>query len=102
MRELILDDMLPRALAAELAGRGRPAHSAADLGLAGASDAGVLAAAAERDAVLVTTIEPGGGRDGATVAVIAARPGAARREAVHRHAHAIAAQPRGSLRRYPR
>lgn len=102
MRELIVDDALPRALATELAGRGRPARSVADLRLEGASDAEVLAAAAELDGVLVTTVEPGSGRDGATVAVITARPGAARREAVHRHAHAIAGQPRGSLRSYSR
>jgi len=96
MRPLLLDDSLPAGLAAELAARGRPARAVADLGLAGAPDAAVLEAAS--DAVLVTTLgfEPGS----AAVAVVAARDAAARREAVHRHAHEMALQRPGSLRRY--
>src|SRR3954452_21393428 len=99
MRELILDDMLPRGLAAELAARGRPARTLADLGLAHAADA---EAAAAVDGVLVTADEATA-RDrppGATFALVTARAGAPRREVVHRHAHEMAAQRPGSSRRY--
>ncbi len=88
MRELILDDMLPRGLAAELRARGRPARTLAELGLEGATDEAVAAL----DGVLVTTARVAG----ATVALVAG----ARREAVHRHAHEMAAQRPGSTRRY--
>lgn len=97
MRELILDDALPRGLAAELAARGRPARTVADLGLAGAPDAEVLAAA--EHGVLVTTIAL---RGGGAVAVVTARSPQSRCDAVHRHAHEMAAQRPGSVRRYPR
>jgi hypothetical protein len=78
--------MLPRALARELRARGREAVTLAELGLAGATDEEVRAL----DGVLVTTV---------------AQPGAVVvtgnvREAVHRYAHAIAAQRPGSPRRY--
>jgi predicted nuclease of predicted toxin-antitoxin system len=88
VRELILDDMLPRALAGELRARGRPARTVAELGLAGATDAEVAA----REGVLVTTVPV----DGATVALVRGN----RREAVHRHAHTMAVQRPGSLKRY--
>jgi hypothetical protein len=98
VRELILDDMLPRDLAAELCARGRPARTLAELGLAHAADRD----AASVDGVLVTADEATA-RDRppqTTVALVAARPGPARREAVHRHAHEMAAQRPGSSRRY--
>ena len=100
MRELLLDDGFPTSLALELERRGRPARTVRDAALEGATDAELLAGA--RDAVVVTT-EPGLAErrpPGATVAVIAARGEAARRELVHRHAHAIATQRPGSARRY--
>jgi hypothetical protein len=90
VRRLILDDGLPRALAAELRARGRGADHVAELGLECATDAEVLAL----DGVLVTTVRVHA--PGATVAVV--RGG--RREAVHRHAHEMAAQRPGSIRRY--
>ncbi len=92
MRELILDDMLPRALAGELRARGRPARTVADLGLEGATDAELAAL----DGVLVTTTP----LFAATVALVGGRDAAARREAVHRHAHAMTTQRPGSTRRY--
>jgi len=80
--------MLPRPLAAELRARGRAARTLAELGLEGATDAELAAL----DGVLVTTVPI----PGATVALVRGN----RRDAVHRHAHAMAAQRPGSLRRY--
>ncbi|HEX8101251.1 MAG TPA: hypothetical protein VF533_01430 [Solirubrobacteraceae bacterium] len=98
-RLIVLDDGLGPALADELSARGRPATTVAALGLAGAGDADVLAAVAARDGVLVA-LHPLGVRTlAAPVAHVVAREAAARRDAVHRHAAAIAAQRRG-LRRY--
>jgi hypothetical protein len=97
VRELILDDALPRGLAGELSARGRPARTLADLGLTGAADDDVLAATA--DAVLVTTEELHG--PGA-VAVVSSRTPEGRRDAVHRFAHRMAGQRPGSVHRYPR
>ena len=100
MRELLLDDGLPASLAVELGRRGRPTRTVRDTDLEGATDAELLAATG--DAVLVTT-EPalaGNRPPGATVAVVSGRDDAARREVVHRHEHAIAAQRPGSARRY--
>jgi predicted nuclease of predicted toxin-antitoxin system len=97
VRELILDDSLPRGLAAELAARGRPARTLGDLGLTGATDREVLAATAED--VLVTTAELHG--PGA-VAVVIGRTPEARRDAVHRFAHRMSVQRPGSVVRYPR
>ena len=97
MRELILDEMLPAALAGELAARGRAARG---LEPRGQLDAAALAAA--RDGVLVTA-DPATAQDrpaGSTVALVTAPAGAARRDVVHRHAHEMAAQRPGSLRRY--
>jgi hypothetical protein len=98
-RPLLLDDALPPVLAAELARRGRPSEHVRDVGLAGADDAALLAAAAERGAVLVTTEDrlPAGA---AAVAVVGARDDAGRREVVHRWAHEMAAQGAGRTRRY--
>jgi len=98
MRLLILDDMLPAALAGELAARGRPARTLADLGLQGAPDSDAVAVTG----VLVTADEAtaAGRPPGATVALVTARPGPARRDAVHRYAHEMAAQRPGSSRRY--
>lgn len=92
MRELILDDTFPRALAHELRARGRPARTVADLGLEGAPDEAVAAAVAGLGAVLVTTVP----LPGITTALITAPAGPRRRDALHRHAHAIATH-----RRYP-
>jgi len=96
-RLIVLDAGLPPALAAELRARGRAAATLAQLApeLAGAADADVLAAVAGRDGVLVTTHDLGA----PPCAVIAAAGLAARRDAVHRHAAAIAAQ-RAGVRRY--
>ena len=103
MRELWVDDGLPAPLAAELVRRGRPARSLSELDLQGAADADLLAAVAVAGAVLVTVEErlPHDRPAGATVAVVGSRGGdPARREAVHRWAHAIASQRPGSARRY--
>lgn len=95
-RLIVLDDGLPPALAEELRARGRAAATLAELGLAGgAADAEVLAAVAERGGVLVTTHDLGA----PPCAVILAPDLPARRDAVHRHAAAIAAQ-RAGVRRY--
>ena len=98
-RLIVLDDGLPGALAEELERRGRPARSVRALGLSGASDAEVLDAVAARGGVLVTPHALGVRVPPAPVAVVAHRAEAARRDAVHRHAGAIAAQRRG-IRRY--
>jgi hypothetical protein len=90
MRRLILDDGLPQDLAAELRARGRPAEHVTELDLQGATDDELLAL----DAVVVTTVPIH--RPGATVAVVRG----AGREAVHRHAHEMASQRPGSVRRY--
>lgn len=91
IRRLILDDGLPAEIAAELRARGRDAVTVAALGLSDATDAEV----AELDGVLVTT-DPATARLGAALVP----PGTAGRDAVHRHAHAIAAQRPGSSRAY--
>jgi hypothetical protein len=96
---IVLDDGLPEALAGELEARGRPATTVAALGLAGADDLTVLEAVAKRGGVLVALHPPAGRGPAAPVAHVAVRGSAARRDAVHRHAAAIAAQRRG-LRRY--
>ena len=97
MRELILDEMLPAGLEAELRARGRAARR---LEPAGLTDAEALEAA--RDGVLVTADQATAERRpaGATVALVMARAGAPRRDAVHRHAHEMSSQRPGSLRRY--
>jgi hypothetical protein len=83
VQRLILDDMLPHALAEELRARGRAAVTLAELGMAGATDEEVRAL----DGVLVTTVpQP-------DAVVVAGNL----REAVHRHAHVLA---KGRSRRF--
>ena len=97
-RLIVLDEGLPPSLAGELAARGRPASTVAELGLEGATDAQVLAAVADRGGVLVVLHDLGLRVAPAPVAVVAAGTDAARRDAVHRHATAIAAQRRAIAR----
>ncbi len=94
MRRLVLDDGLPAELAAELERRGRPATTIAALGLREATDA----EAVRVDGVLVTTDRATAATRGGTVALVP--PGVAGRDAVHRHAHELAAQRPGSSRTY--
>jgi hypothetical protein len=97
VRELILDEMLPSGLVDELQARGRAARALEPAGLTDAE-----AALAARDGVLVTA-DTATARDrppGTTVALVGAPAGAPRRDAVHRHAHEMAGQRPGSLRRY--
>jgi hypothetical protein len=91
-RLIVLDEGLAPALASELRARGRPAVTLAELGVAGATDAEVLAAVVARGGVLVTTHDLGA----PPLAVIAAVGPAQRRDAVHRHAAAIASQRSGT------
>ena len=86
MRELWIDEGLPAGLAEELRGRGRAARAVTGP----VADAELLAAGA----VLVTTLPLPG------AAVVTARTAEARRDAVHRHAHEMAAQRPGATRRY--
>jgi hypothetical protein len=97
VRDLILDEMLPAGLEEELRARGRPARR---LEPAGLTDPEALDAA--RDGVLVTADQAtaDGRPAGSTVALVVARAGPPRRDAVHRHAHEMSAQRPGSLRRY--
>jgi hypothetical protein len=77
VRRLILDGGVPGELAAELRARGREAVTVGEIGLEHATDAEVLAA----DGVLVTTVPiPGAVLVTGNV-----------REAIHRHAHVMAA-----------
>lgn len=94
---IVLDDGLPPSLAAELRARGRPAATVAELGLEAGSDADVLAAVGERSAILVALHDPVV-KGQVPVAVVTARTDADRRDVVHRHAGAIAAQRRGRRR----
>ncbi|HVL97380.1 MAG TPA: hypothetical protein VM266_16105 [Solirubrobacteraceae bacterium] len=94
MRPLLIDDALPAGLELELRARGRRADRVA----ADATDEEALAAAEAEGAVLVTPFELP--RGAAAVAVVRPRGAAARRDAIHRHAHAMAAQRPGSLRLY--
>lgn len=95
---IVLDDGLAPSLAVELERRGRPATTVGALGLAGAKDADVLAAVAERGGVLVALVDLGVRLPAAPVALVTARDDAARRDAIHRHAAAIAAQRRATRR----
>jgi len=97
-RLIVLDDGLDPGLAAELERRGRAVTTVAALGLAGASDGAVLAGVAARGGVLVALHDPRVRAPAAPVAVLAPGEDAARRDALHRHAPAIAAQRRGSRR----
>ena len=98
MRPLLIDDGLPAGLAVELRARGRDAREL----WPDASDIEALRTVADSGAVLVTTVEGLPEEPGATVAVVAGRDAAARRDLVHRHAHEMAAQRAGSRRRYAR
>lgn len=117
-RVLVLDASLNRRIVGELKGRGRPAVSAAELGLARAGDAELLRGLARRlDGqawVLVTADDflpaeqaPLVAELGATLATVQAE-GRARgvdeerfaRDTCHRWAHAMAGQPAGTVRRY--
>jgi predicted nuclease of predicted toxin-antitoxin system len=105
MRTLLLDENLPLRLAAELTARGHPAVALRRDARRAVLDAEVLAATGER--VLVTAQEDLPReqaatlrRTGATVAVVHADGETAKRETVHRWAHVMAAQPRGTVRRY--
>jgi hydrogenase maturation factor len=114
-RTLVLDEGLNPRLAVELAARGRAAASVSALGLGGAGDLALLDALDDRlgDWVLVTADEGlPEGREAQlraarrTIATLGAEPEAEwaldawRREVVHRWAHAMHGQPRGTLRRY--
>lgn len=115
VRTLVIDENLHLRLAAELRGRGRHAVSVSELGLIGSSDPRLLDRldALLPDWVLVTAdddlpLEHGVKLAAAQAAVATIDPdrGAAwpleayRRDVVHRWAHAIDAQRRGSTRRY--
>ena len=92
MRPLLLDDALPVGLEAEVLARGR-ACSRAD---PSASDADLLAL----PVVLVTPYDLDPLPDGAAVALVRGASAAERRDAVHRHAHAMATQRPGTRRTY--
>jgi hypothetical protein len=92
MRPLLLDGSLPAGLDAELRARGRSASAAPPDAL----DAALLAL----PVVLVTTLPLRPPPGGAAVAMVTARDAAGRRDAVHRHAHAMASQRAGTLRTY--
>lgn len=86
MRELWIDEGLPAGLAGELRARGRPARA-----IHGPVADGELL---DGDGVLVTTLPLPG------AAIVTGRTPEARRDAVHRHAHEMAAQRPGATRRY--
>ena len=117
-RTLVLDASLNRRIATELKGRGRQATSAAELGMARASDPellrGVVRRMGDQPWVLVTAddflpAEQAGlvAELGITVATVQAQ-GRGRgvdeerfaRETCHRWAHSMAAQAPAALRRY--
>ena len=98
MRPLLIDDGLPAGLAAELRARGRDAREL----WPDASDVEALRTVADSGAVFVTVVDGLPDEPGATVALVAGRDAAGRRDLVHRHAHEMAAQRPGSRRRYPR
>ena len=96
MRPLLIDDNLPQGLDAELRRRGRDARHV----WPAAYDRDALQAVAESGAVFVTVADNLPREPAATVAVVIARDAASRRDVVHRHAHEMAAQRPGSVRRY--
>ena len=117
-RLLVLDASLNRRIATELKGRGRQATSAAELGMARASDPELLRGLARRMGddpwILVTAddflpAEQAGlvAELGVTVATVQAQ-GRGRgvdeerfaRDTCHRWAHSMAGQTAGALRRY--
>jgi hypothetical protein len=96
VRPLLIDDALPHSLAGELIARGRDAGVVDGT----ATDQELLAAADAAGAVLVTSHDDWPAHPPAPVAIVVARTMAARRDVVHRWAHAMAAQRAGSVRRY--
>lgn len=117
-RLLVVDASLSRRIAAELKGRGRGASSAAELGMARASDPELIRGVTRRMAgqpwVLVTADDFLPAEQAELVAELAVtvatvpvqgRGGGAEeerfaRETCHRWAHAMARQPPGTVRRY--
>lgn len=115
---LVIDESLPKRVAAELKARGRDAVTVAHLRLRGSKDPDLLDALHERYPqpgrfVLVTADDnlpldhaAGIARVGITVATIdphrpdGITPDAWRREVVHRWAHAMVDQTAGSIVRY--
>ena len=112
---LVLDEALDARLAGELSARGREAVSVATLDLRGSGDAALLRGLTgvapawvlvTADDALPATLRSGRGPAPGAVAVVDADqtgewPLAAwRREVVHRWAHVMQAQDRGSARRY--
>jgi hypothetical protein len=97
-RLLYLDENLPLRLAEELTARGRPAQALRHDPTAPVRDEELLRHVG--DAVLVTTQARIPREPRATVAVVHAQGEDAKRETVHRWAHAMATQPKGSMRRY--
>ena len=107
-RTLVLDDSLDHRLVPELAARGRPATSVAELDLRGAGDAELLDTLGRALAawVLVTADDARGARPPrraarhSTARWRSSRPttisSRSRREVVHRWAHAMQAQDAGS------
>jgi hypothetical protein len=86
VRELWIDEGLPAGLADELRARGRRCTSVTGT----VPDTELL----REDAVLVTTLPLPG------AAIVLGRTPEARRDAVHRYAHEMAAQRPGTTRRY--
>ena len=118
-RLLFIDACLNRRVASELRSRGRAAVSAAQAELADVDDATLLRAIAERDelAVVVTSDDRMPwewstliSELGSTIATVAPRRGREaviyeteeqwERDTVHRWAHAMQVQARGTIRRY--
>lgn len=111
---LVLDEGLPRAVAPELRARGRDAASVYELGLAGATDAELLAGLAERGEALVLVtaddqlpLRPAVLGPPRPAMAVLDPPGAGaatleawRRETVARWAHVMQRQRPGTLRRY--
>ena len=116
-RVLIIDEDLPRRLAAELDKRGRSASTVAALGFSGAKDPKLLADLRQLGPILEWVLVSGDDAmawehgevieaTGATIAVIdPRRPQGVtqdgwRRDVVHRWAHAMQMQKAGTVRRY--
>lgn len=116
-RVLIIDEDLPRRLAAELNKRGRSASTVASLGFAGAKDPALLADLTQLGPVLEWVLVTGDDampwehmdaitETNATVATIDPRrpkgitQDAWRRDVVHRWGHKMQLQKAGSVRRY--
>lgn len=114
-RPVIIDECLPKRLAAQLRGRGRSASAVSDMGLQGVLDQPLLEAIAAQwpDHVLVTTDDnmPADHRETlrrtrVTVAIVDPQrpPGVEEKhweyDVVHRWIHQIGEQSPGTIRRY--